>query len=264
MLRDGLWWPFVRDPGHAAVLVDFDGSLAPIVDDPARAVPVASAKSVLTALVSRLGLVAVVSGRHVSFLRPRLPIAGLSLAGQYGLEREEDGRVVEAPAVLGFRDAVAAAAAEAEATWPELLVERKGTVAVTVHWRTRPDQAPDLSALRDLAARHGLQGQAGRMAWELRPPVEVDKGTAVEALLAACGTDAAVAFAGDDAGDLPAFDALDRLAARRPGTGIMRIGVRSTEAPSELLARADVVVDGPEGLAECLRGLVDALSRTSG
>jgi trehalose 6-phosphate phosphatase len=90
------------------------------------------------------------------------------------------------------------------------------------------------------------------MSYELRPPVERDKGTVVADLAAGRGQ---VCFLGDDRGDLSAFDALDRLAAT--GVSAVRIGVSSEEAPAELLDRADLVVDGPEGALAVLRALLD-------
>jgi trehalose 6-phosphate phosphatase len=85
---------------------------------------------------------------------------------------------------------------------------------------------------------------------ELHPPVPTDKGTVVEA---AAGGMRAVAYFGDDLGDLPAFDGLDRLALA--GLTTVRVGVRTEEAPPELLTRADVVVDGPEGTLAFLEAL---------
>jgi trehalose 6-phosphate phosphatase len=83
--------PLVDDPRSAAVVTDFDGTLAPIVDDPARARALPAAVSALRDLAGRFGLVGVVSGRPVDFLRAQLPIDGLTLVGQYGLERLVDG-----------------------------------------------------------------------------------------------------------------------------------------------------------------------------
>ena len=88
------------------------------------------------------------------------------------------------------------------------------------------------------------------MSFELHPPVAVDKGTALRDLTAGL---AAVCFMGDDVGDLPAFRALDDLAAG--GVTSVRIGVRSEEAPRELLDAVDLVVDGPEGVRDLLAQL---------
>jgi trehalose 6-phosphate phosphatase len=239
-------------------VVDFDGSLAAIVDDPARARPLPAAGEALGRLAERVGLVAVVSGRPVDFLRDVLGEAGVVLVGQYGLERLEEGRIVPAPEAAAYSEAVAAAARDAEAALPGLVIERKGTIAVTLHWRVEPALEAEALALgRRLAARHGLAAQPGRRALELRPPLPVDKGTATETLVA--GRHAAL-VAGDDEGDVAAFAALDRLVAGGHLGHGLRVAVRSPEAPAGLLDRADYQVDGPEGLAALLWRLVDSLA----
>jgi trehalose 6-phosphate phosphatase len=160
--------------------------------------------------------------------------------------------------VLPFVDAIARAADEAEAALPGLLVERKGDVAVTVHWRDQPERGPDAARwAAEAAPRLGLEApMRGRMAVELRPPVPVDKGTVVVDL--ARGMRAA-AFAGDDAGDLPAFTALRAMAADGALVHGVSIGVTAEESPAEVHA-ADVVVEGPAGLASLLDALADAIT----
>jgi trehalose 6-phosphate phosphatase len=248
----------VDDAATAALFLDFDGSLAPIVDDPAAARVLPAAHAALVRLVPLLGTVAVVSGRPAEFLLDALGIGHLVYAGTYGLERVVDGVVVVDPRVAPWLDAVARAADEAEAALPGLLVERKGRVAVTIHWRTQPERGPEATAWADAAAaRLGLEAPLrGRMAVELRPPVPVDKGTTVVDLARDSTT---AAFAGDDAGDLPAFAAL-RASVRAGGLRhAVTIGVASDEGPPEL-RDADVVVDGPRGLAALLDALADEIS----
>ena len=194
-----------------------------------------------------------VSGRPVEFLRKRLGLDGVALIGQYGLEHLVGGDVVVDERAPPYYDAVAAAAEEARQDWPHLLIERKGRLTVTVHWRDR--DAPAVDAVHALAARHGLAALDTRMACELRPPVPVDKGSALAELLQSSDVDAA-AFAGDDRGDLTAFDALDRLVAVGNLRHAARIAVSSDEVPAELLERADLVVEGPAGVAELLSSLV--------
>jgi trehalose 6-phosphate phosphatase len=250
-----------EQPDRAAFVTDFDGTLAPIVDDPARARALPAALDALAVLAERFALVAVVSGRPVEFLREHAAVPGAVLVGQYGLETLAGDDVVVDPAVVPYVDGVAAAAAEAARTWPELFVERKGEIAFTLHWRRAPGAAPDPDALTALATRHGLELQPGRMACELRPPVSVDKGTAVERLWSDHGWPDFNAFAGDDRGDLAVFDLFDREDRKQElGTGsYVRIAVRSAEAPPELVERADVVVNGPPGLADLLTDLVTRL-----
>ncbi len=242
---------------RAAVVTDFDGTLSSIVDDPAAAGPVDGVVDALHELANRYGMVAVVSGRPVTFLRDRLeiehrPPSSLVLSGLYGLEWSDRTGERTEPEALPYRDVVAGVAERAEAEAPEGVgVERKG-LSVTLHVRTAR-QADDWARrwAEEAAASTGLALHAGRMSYELRPPVRFDKGTVVDSLIASAD---AACFLGDDLGDLPAFDALDRLR-DRSGAATLRIGVRSAEAPAELLDRADLVVDGPEGSLALLRSL---------
>jgi trehalose 6-phosphate phosphatase len=252
--------PLAAEPQDAAVLVDFDGSISAIVDDPAAARVLPAARDALAGLIGVVGTVAVVSGRPVGFLAAAVDLGGLTLVGQYGLERMVDGRAVVDPRAEPYLDAVATAADDAERELPDLLVERKAGVAVTVHWRTAPAREDDaIGAVDRIARRHGLAVYATKMARELRPPVPADKGTAVEALVdgmtSAC-------FAGDDRGDLDAFAAIERLSSAGRLAHAVRIAVGSVEVPPELLAQADLVVDGPTGLVSVLEQLAVAATRT--
>ncbi len=239
------------------VVVDFDGTLAPIVDDPAQARPLPGAVDTLGRLATRLRRVAVVSGRPVDFLRRHLPADGPDVFGQYGLEHLEGGRVAILPAAREWTGAVAEAARTAEAALPDLHVERKGEVAITLHWRrNRALEAEALALGARLTAEFGLAVQPGRLALELRPPLPVDKGTVAEEL---AGDAHAALVAGDDHGDVPFFDALDRLSsAGRLGHGL-RVAVTSPEVPAALLARADHQVEGPPGLLAVLQELAGRL-----
>lgn len=248
--------PFRRDPAGAAIVTDFDGTLAPIVDDPegARAAP--GVVGLLHRLAARYRVVAVLSGRPASFLAERLDLAGhppgLRAVGLYGFEEAgADGAVRAMAEAERWRAPVEAAAGRAEAELPDVYVERKG-LSTTLHWRRAPARAGAARALAErLALELGLEVRHGRMAAELVPPLPVDKGATVERL--AAGATAAL-YAGDDLGDVPALLALRRM---RGGAGVstLAVAVRSGEAPAELLAAADVVVDGVAGVVALLRGL---------
>lgn len=233
--------------GETLLALDYDGSLAPIVDDPERALPAPGAIEALVALRAQLGKVLIVSGRPVSFLDEHLP-DDLDVAGLYGLEGIENSSHWEHPDAAAWRDVIESLAIRARLDAPPgVRVEPKG-LSLTLHYREYPaieravlDWAESESTAAHLALRQA------RMSVELHPNVKVDKGTVIEA--AAEGW-AVVAFAGDDYGDLTGFDALDRLATR--GTRCWRIAVSSPEAPEELLSRADVVLEGPAALVDLL------------
>jgi len=214
-------------------------------------VPLPGAVELLVRLAGRYGLVGVVSGRPVSYLQDRLAGAGeaLWLSGLYGLEATDGGRPVEIPGVRWWRPRVAEAVAAARERFGDL-VEDKG-LSLTLHARPAPEREAEIRAWAAAeAGRSGLVVRPAKASVELHPPVPTDKGTVVEA---AAGGMRAVAYFGDDLGDLPAFDGLDRLALA--GLTTVRVGVRTEEAPPELLTRADVVVDGPEGTLAFLEAL---------
>jgi len=246
---------FAADAASTGVFSDFDGTLATIIDDPLSARPLAGAAEALEALARRYARVGVISGRPGAFLAEHLGGRGLMLTGLYGLEVVTPEGVRPVPAAAPWRRVVDEVADRAESELPPALgVERKG-LSVTVHYRVAPGYA-DLARqwTADAAARTGLAVHPARMSYELRPPLAHDKGLVLSE--AATGL-THVMFVGDDRGDLEAFDALDRMAAEA-GVDAVRVAVRSAEAPAELLERADVVVDGPEGALSLLRSLVDA------
>ena len=122
---------------------------------------------------------------------------------------------------------------------------------MALHWRGVPDEETARAAIDAIAQRAeaaGLRTHWGRKVLEIRPPVEVNKGRAVTELIQRHDLRAAM-FAGDDATDLDAFDALDEVAAA------VRIGVRSDEGPPAIVERADLVVDGTDGVLDVLAAL---------
>jgi trehalose 6-phosphate phosphatase len=242
--------PFLDHPSSAVVCCDFDGTLSPIVEDPSSARLLDGAAAVLDAMVERFADVVVVSGRPVEFLAGRLP-SGVSLVGLYGLEGRRHGMRWEHPNIGAWREVIDDLAALASVGGPPgMRVEPKG-LSVTLHYRGAPEIAREVEALgRLLADRGGLALRPARMSVELHPPVATDKGTVVERFAA---TAEATLFVGDDLGDLPGFDGLDRLGAA--GAHVVRVAVRSDEAPAELIERADLVVDGPPEVLELFRRL---------
>jgi trehalose 6-phosphate phosphatase len=247
------WSPWTRRPHTAGVITDYDGTLAPVIEERDRAVPLAGARDVLVALAQRLSLVAVVSGRPLDYLRAHLGgVPGLILVGLYGLEREQGGRARLDPTALAWQEEIAGSAEAAQREAPEgVEVERKG-LAFTLHARRRPEVLSwAQNWARDRAAATGLVAHPGRLSVELLPPVATDKGTVVEELAAPLD---AVCFIGDDRADLPAFAVLSRL--RTAGKATISVGVTSAEQPEALAGAVDLLVDGPRQVV----GLLGALA----
>ncbi len=245
----------VAEPARAVVATDYDGTLAPIVDRPEDAVAEPTAVAALAALAARVGEVAIITGRPVkdvlrlSGLSSRDGFGRLIILGQYGLERWDarSGRI-EAPPPLPGVEVVRAALPDLLAAAPEgATVEDKGH-ALVVHVRRTADPDAALDALRDpvtaLAEQNGLEVAPGRRVLELRPPGHT-KDAALSGLVRERDA-GSVLFAGDDVGDLPAFDAVARL--RGSGVPGVTICSDSTEVGG-VRERADVVVDGPVGVA---------------
>jgi trehalose 6-phosphate phosphatase len=224
-------------PERAAVLLDVDGTLAPIVEKPEDAAVPAETRDVLRDLVGRYALVAAVTGRPGALGQKIVGVDGMVVVGGHGLELAEDADEWRAR-LQEFRCTV---------DWP---VEDKG-LGLSYHYRTHDDPEharAELELVAQRAREAGLRPRFGRMVLEVLPPLDADKGTAVRALLQAPGLTRAL-FAGDDTTDLDAFRALDELE-----VGV-KVAVGSDESPPDLLERADLVVGGPAGLLELLRTL---------
>ena len=225
------------EPERAAIVLDVDGVLAPIVDLPEQARVPEETREELRRLAATYALVACVSGRTGADARRIVGLDELVYVGEHGLELDP-----EAP---HWRDRIRAFAETV--AWP---VEDKG-LTLSFHYRTAEDPEAAEAYLLEAASRArdgGLVPRFGRMVLEVRPPLETNKGTAVRALLDGRGLSRAL-YAGDDSTDLDAFRALDELE-----WGV-RIGVVSDESPRGIAEAADIAVESPEALLDLLRTL---------
>jgi len=248
------------DPATAGLVLDFDGVLSPFVTDPATSVLPDRTASTLGRLARKLGLLAVISGRPVSFLAERVHVPGIPLLGSYGIERiRADGRRETDPRAQAWLEKVGEARrtlADRLAGSPGIRIERK-SVSVAVHWRQAPDHDVAAALVRqvttEVAEATGLRIEPGKMVLELRPPIDVDKGSAIEALLAA-ERPKTIAYAGDDLGDIPALEA-----ARAAG-GYALVVDHGPETDARLRALADQTYAGTEAFAEWLAELADLIA----
>lgn len=240
----------LAEPHLSLVALDYDGTLAPIVDRPQDAVPQEGALEVLHDLAGRVGRLAVVTGRPalvVVELAGLQDVPGLVVLGQYGVQRWQAGHLVQEPPVPGIARARAALAG---LTLEEGVEVEDKQLSLVVHTRQAADPPGALARLHPavdlVAARSGMELHSGRLVLELRPPGH-DKGRALASLTEGMAT---VLYAGDDRGDLAAFDAADHL--RDSGTEVLLVCSDSDEAPEELRVRADLVVAGPAGVVQLL------------
>jgi trehalose 6-phosphate phosphatase len=225
-------------PREAAIVLDVDGTLAPIVARPEEASVPAETRRLLAGLVERYGLVACLSGRPGEDAARVVGVDGVRYVGEHGLELS--------PEAEEWAARLADFAADVE--WPH---EEGKRLSLSFHYRAAKNVAAAESELKGVAERavaEGLRPRWGRRVLEIRPPIDGDKGTAVGWLLADRGLRRAL-YAGDDTTDLDAFRGLDGLELA------VRIAVGSDEAPDALGPAADLVVDGPEGLAAVLARL---------
>ena len=237
---DALLAQLAAEPARAALFLDFDGVLAPIVEHPGDAAPPPETREELARLAARYALVAVVSGRTSDDVAARLGVDGVVCVGSHGLDLE--------PQAERWRRRLAAFAADAP--WPPHDIELKG-LAIAFHYRDRPDEREavrELDAIAEVARDEGLMARYGRKILEVLPPLGSNKGTAVRRLLEERGLERALA-AGDDTTDIDSFMALDGLELA------VRVAVASDEAPQLLLDAADLVVDSTGEFLALLRKL---------
>jgi len=257
-LVERVWTLLAQHP--AGFVSDFDGTLSPIVPHPDAARPLPQAVEALEKLVGYLALVAIVTGRRAEDVAQRLPVSGIVIVGNHGAEWLEDGRLRIAAEAEPWIPHVVAAAQALRQRLPDFLVEDK-LVTLTVHLRNVDDPAKRERAqavVAEVAATCGLVVKPGREVWELRPPIPLDKGSAVEALVVARAL-RSIVFAGDDVTDLDAMRRLRRLRERGRVRALL-IGVWSAEAPAALGEEADVLVEGVEALAALLASVAERIA----
>ncbi|HLM26596.1 MAG TPA: trehalose-phosphatase [Thermoleophilaceae bacterium] len=253
--------PLVRDPARAAILLDIDGTLAPIVERAENAHVREESSKLLGRLARRYQLVACISGRSAAEARRLVGVGSIAYAGSHGAELLEAGasKATTLAAFASWEDCVRGFAAEQDT--PELRVlrvrmEDKGPI-VAFHWRGTPDEEASRTRLEGLAAEAESAGFAthwGRKVLEVRPPVPVDKGQAVRTLCERARPAAAL-YAGDDATDLDAFAALRRMRDEGLLETVICVGVRSDEGPTAIVDSADLAVDGVAGVVSVLEAL---------
>ncbi len=254
--------PLRSDPARSAILMDIDGTLAPIVRHAADAHVPQATRTLLIEIAKRYRVVACVSGRPANSARQMVAIGTIAYVGNHGGELLRPGatRAEVDPQLQEWTARVREFAARVygpEHQRMRVRSEDKGSIAA-FHWRGAPDEDRAEAAVKeiaDLAQREGLAVHWGRKVLEVRPPVLINKGVGIAALLGH-GPVADALYVGDDTTDLDAFRGLRELVTSGALESALCVAVASDEVPQELSREADLTVDGTTGVRALLEALL--------
>ncbi|WP_157972698.1 trehalose-phosphatase [Haloprofundus halophilus] len=242
-----------RLPDHEGLLLclDFDGTLAPIVDDPEEATITPTNAELVERLRGAPGIkLAVVSGRGLEDVRDRVDVSDVTYAGNYGIETDHgDGDIEVHPEAEAAEPVVE----EVRTRLEDELADEDGVAVedkrwtTTVHFRRAPDRAEAVTErVEAVVDEHGddqLVTASGRAIVEIKPDVETNKGEVVDAFAAAADGYLPM-YVGDDVGDRSAFEAIASAGGVSVYVGDEDIGATTT-------------VESPEEVAALLRWLAD-------
>lgn len=253
------------DHERVGLITDMDGTISPIVPIPDDAAPTERNRDLLEQLNDALTLVAVVSGRAAADVYQRVNLPELVYAGNHGLERWQDGEVVAAPEAEHYRPNLQAAVDQLE---PQLLdsmwIEDK-QATLSIHYRNTDNSQQTASdfkpIIETIAEDNNLRVFQGRMIFELRPPLDVDKGTIFKQLVEAHQLDAAL-YIGDDTTDADALKMAQQLRADAACYSLA-IGVTGDDTPSAVLESSDLLVSGVEDVEDFFAWLLEAANASS-
>lgn len=243
---------------RCGLITDMDGTLSPIVPKPDDAYPTDRNRELLSQLNEKITLVAAVSGRAADDLYKRIQLDDLVYAGNHGLERWQNGEVVVAPEVQPYRPAIEKAMADVQQHLSDgMMIEDKGAT-LSIHYRNTADPQAEITRLepimQSIGEQHGLKIYQGRMIFEVRPPIEINKGTVFHDLIQEHQLDAAI-FIGDDTTDADALKMAQQL--REAGQCYaFGVGVWSEDVPSIVVDSSDLLVEGVAGVEEFLSWMV--------
>jgi trehalose 6-phosphate phosphatase len=254
--------PLREAPDDSAVLLDVDGVLAPIVEQPDDAHMPETTRRPLIEVAKRYGTVACVSGRRATDARRIVSLGSITYLGSHGSEVLRAGTIApefdrELQAWTRRVRAFADEAFDEELRRLRVRLEDKEAIAA-LHWRGVPDEDGAQAAVERVARAAeaaGFTAHWGRKVLEIRPPVRIDKGAGIVRLLRSADLAAAI-YVGDDTTDVDAFRGLDELVEMGRVRHAIKVGVRSEESPPALLEEADWLVEGTAGVRELLQALI--------
>ncbi len=243
------------------IISDFDGTLSHYIGNPSVSAIKPENAKLLDELAERVTLIALVSGRAVADLRGKFERPHVVYYGSHGMEywRGGDAHIVEA--ARAWSDPLARLLDSLTAEIRPLALEgvyiENKHVTASVHYRraTDPDYARAVlyDAIAPLCDQYGFHLFTGQFIWEIKPPLDIHKGSAVRAIVDEYQLDG-VLFMGDDVTDFAGMDALRDLAASRSLIALS-VGVVHPTTPAALLDHCDVTANGIDDTTELLRWL---------
>ncbi len=249
----------------AGLISDIDGTLSPIAATPEAATVSDEIRADLLRLTHHLDIVGIVSGRSAPVAATMINLPELVYVGNHGMESLHRDEIWQNPDAAAAITEIAAAMAEVEAAidpvetaW--LLLENKG-VSASIHYRLAPDpvaaQAMLLPIITAAAQRHGLIVTEGRLIFEFRPNVAINKGTAIKDLVSQHQLQGLL-FLGDDLTDVDAFLALQDLRDSGAIEGLA-VGVLGAESHPRVRDTMDIGIPGVPAAAALIHALAEAL-----
>jgi trehalose 6-phosphate phosphatase len=244
---------------------DLDGTLAPIAPSPQAANISPRARHLLAELRDVLPLVALISGRRADSLQAKVGVPGLVYVGNHGLEQWADGKTTVLPEVEPYLAAMQAAKRELSALEePGAFVEDK-EATLSFHFRQVEDQTRFAKTrekdVEKIANNLGLGFFGGKMVFEVRPPILMDKGLALQNMTMDHSLKAAL-FLGDDVTDLAGL-AMVRMLRNENVCDAWGVGVQSSDAPAVLADTADFLAADVSDVEELLSWLLSARKASS-
>jgi trehalose 6-phosphate phosphatase len=261
---DPTFFKVILEP-QLGLITDVDGTLSPIVEDPDKAQVTSQNKKLLNELQQSLPLVAVVSGRAAPDVHDKVGVPGVVYVGNHGLERCVNGDVVVQPEVTQYRPDLKAAMEELEPHMDTGIHLEDKKVTLSVHYRraVNPQEAETMLSqiVERVADDHNLRFFKGRMVFELRPPIDADKGSAFHHLVSEYNLKAAL-YLGDDTTDVAALRRARQLR-ERGECDAWGIGVESPGMPQELGDYADFLIAGVPAVESFLDWLLRSRKASS-
>jgi trehalose 6-phosphate phosphatase len=263
---DSLLRAAAEAPHAAALFCDIDGTISPIAPTPGEAHVPEPFRELLARLVTRLGLVAFVTGRSLEDGRRMIPVEGAAYVGTHGLETmAPDGAVSSDPQaeryVRTIREVREATQRDLDCDALGIVLEDKRTV-LAIHYRLAGDAAATrhqiLQRVIEPARALGLAIATGHYLFEIRPPLPFTKGSAVRHLLTA-GEYYSALGCGDDLTDVTMFAAVRDWGERDARRRTAMVAAVTDETPQPVTDAADVLVRATPGVHEVLSRLAAAV-----